>query len=84
MHRLDRETDLKREQIKLAGFLTYSGFSLAVIVISILVYMSFFGNLEQGKTASDLLSTLLKGFAGIGSYLIVKSVFNKLTRPPSD
>lgn len=84
MSRLERETELKQSQIRLAGFLTYGVYAMSSIIIAILVFMVFFGNPEQVKIASDLFVKLITAFAGIGSYLTLKGIFNKLTKSPSE
>ena len=84
MSRLEQETKLIKDHIKLAGFLTYGTYFISVMLISIFTYMSFFGDSEQTKTAYELFSKLITAFAGIGSYLTLKGIFNKLTKPPSE
>lgn len=84
MSRLDRESELRKEQIKIAKHLIYGGFTAFFISIALLLTMSFFGNEAQSETAATLLEKLMTALGGIAVYLLGKGTFNKLTKPPPE
>lgn len=83
MEKMNKETELKKQQFVIAKTLGYS-FSAAFIIIALLFIMTFFGDNAQSKIAADLLKDLSKGLAGIGVFLLGKGVFKKLTLPNGD
>lgn len=84
MSRLDRESELRKEQIKIAKHLIYGGFTVFFISIALLLAMSFFGNESQSETAATLFEKLMTALGGIAVYLLGKGTFNKLTKPPPE
>jgi len=84
MAKLHQDTGIKSQQVIIARNLIYGFSAVFVIVGSVLLYFSLFGNPNQASLAADLLNTGLKALSGIGLYLLGKGAFNKLTTPPSE
>jgi hypothetical protein len=79
MSRLEHNTEIKREQIKIAKTITYGGCIFISIILSILIYMAFLGTDQQVKTAQSIFEAISKGLAGVAGYIITKGIYNKLT-----
>lgn len=84
MTKLQQNTSIKAQQVIIARNLIYGSSAVMVLIGSVLLYFSFFGNDHQATLASELLSTGFKALSGIGIYLLGKGAFNKLTSPPTE
>ena len=66
-----------REHIFGRRFL-WSAFGVIAAAFTFLMYMSFFGAPDQREIAMAVLSTLFKGAAGAGIFVLLRQVWNKL------
>lgn len=78
MARLDSETKLKAEQIKIARAVIYGGATIATLITMLLFWLLFFGSEAQSHIASSLIEKLVAAFGGVGLYLLGKHAFNRL------
>jgi len=84
MAKLNQSTEVKSQQVIVAKNLIYGACGVIAIVITALLYFSFFGDDQQSKIAFDLFNKGLTALSGIGMFLLGKGAFNKLTTPPSE
>jgi len=84
MAKLNQSTEVKSQQVIVAKNLIYGVCGVIAIVITALLYFSFFGDDQQSKIAFDLFNKGLTALSGIGMFLLGKGAFNKLTNPPSE
>ena len=80
MARLDSDTKIRTEQLRIARTMMYGGSALAALMILALFGLLFFGNAEQSHLASVMLEKLVSALGGIGVYLLGRHTLNKLTR----
>ena len=78
MARIQSESGLKHEQLKLTRLITISGGIVAASIIVLLFGMLFFGDERQSELALSLLKNLATALSGIGLYLLGKTALGKL------
>lgn len=84
MSKLEHDTQLRAQQIKVATRLLYGGGVFIFVSVGLLLAMSFFGDIHQSEIASNLLEKLTAACGGIGVYLLGKAAFSKITKPDSE
>jgi len=80
MAKLDRDAEADKRRHGLAKMVTLWFGVIAVAVLSLFVYLMFFGSAGQSEIALQFLSTLAKGAAGFGIGTAVLNILQKAMR----
>lgn len=84
MARIQKESELKRDQLSLIRWIAIGGGIIATTVVTLLFGMMFFGDAHQSELAWGILEKLGVALSGIGAYLLGKMAFGKLNAPPEE